>query len=64
LEYGFNELVKSGFRVIAFDQRGHHKSTIGKEGISSKTMVNDYKTVLEYFDVKDGILVGHSIRGF
>ncbi len=60
----FNELVKSGFRVIAFDQRGHHKSTIGKDGINSKSMANDYKTILEYFDVKDGILVGHSMGGF
>ena len=60
----FNELVKSGFRVIAFDQRGHDKSTIGKDGVSSKSMANDYKTILEYFDVKDGILVGHSMGGF
>ena len=60
----FNELVKSGFRVIAFDQRGHQKSTIGKDGINSKSMANDYKTVLEYFDVKDGTLVGHSMGGF
>jgi non-heme chloroperoxidase len=60
----FNELVKSGFRVIAFDQRGHDKSTIGKEGINSKAMANDYKTILEHFDVKGGILVGHSMGGF
>jgi non-heme chloroperoxidase len=60
----FNELVKSGFRVIAFDQRGHSKSTIGTDGISSKSMANDYKTILEHFDVKDGILVGHSMGGF
>ena len=60
----FNELVKSGFRVIAFDQRGHDKSTIGKDGVSSKSMANDYKTILEHFDVKDGILVGHSMGGF
>lgn len=60
----FNELVKSGFRVIAFDQRGHDKSTIGTDGVSSKSMANDYKTILEYFDVKDGILVGHSMGGF
>jgi non-heme chloroperoxidase len=60
----FNELVKSGFRVIAFDQRGHDKSTIGKDGINSKAMANDYKTILEHFDVKDGILVGHSMGGF
>lgn len=60
----FNELVKNGFRVIAFDQRGHSKTTIGKDGVSSKSMSNDYKTILEHFDVKDGILVGHSMGGF
>jgi non-heme chloroperoxidase len=60
----FNELVKSGFRVIAFDQRGHDKSTIGTDGVNSKAMANDYRTVLEHFDVKDGILVGHSMGGF
>lgn len=60
----FNELMKSGFRVIAFDQRGHYKSTIGKDGINSKSMANDYKTILEHFDVRDGMLVGHSMGGF
>ena len=60
----FNQLVKEGFRVIAFEQRGHNKSSVGKDGISSTAMASDYKTVLEHFDVKDAVLVGHSMGGF
>lgn len=57
-------LVAAGYRVIAFDLRSHGKSTMGKDGISSQSMASDYKVVLEHFDVRDGILVGHSTGGF
>lgn len=58
-------LQKGGYRLIAFDLRGHGKSaTIGYAGIGSAQMAGDYKTVLEYFDVRDAILVGHSTGGF
>jgi non-heme chloroperoxidase len=60
----FNQLVADGYRVIAFEQRGHYKSTIGTEGVNSKAMASDYKTILDYFDVKEGVLVGHSMGGF
>jgi non-heme chloroperoxidase len=60
----FNQLVQEGYHVIAFEQRGHHKSTIGTEGINSRAMASDYNTVLAYFDVKDAVLVGHSMGGF
>ncbi|MEL6671598.1 MAG: alpha/beta hydrolase [Bacteroidota bacterium] len=59
-----DQLVKEGFRIIAFDQRGHTDSTIGTEGIGSQQMAAAYKSVLEHFDVQDGILVGHSMGGF
>jgi pimeloyl-ACP methyl ester carboxylesterase len=58
------ELVKRNFRVIAFDQRGHGESSIGKDGVGSRQMSEDYLAVLRAFDVKDGILVGHSMGGF
>jgi non-heme chloroperoxidase len=57
-------LVDEGYRVIAFDQRGHGKTNIGSEGVGSKQMASDYKAVLEYFNVEDGVLVGHSMGGF
>ncbi len=60
----FEQLVKDGFHVITFDQRGHTKSSIGKDGISSTSMASDYKTILEYYDVNNGVLVGHSMGGF
>lgn len=57
-------LVDQGFTVIAFDQRGHGRSTIGAEGIGSLQMASDYGAILEAYDVQRGVLVGHSMGGF
>ena len=71
--YGFNHLEwniiverlnQLGYRTIVFDQRGHGQSTIGQEGISSSAMASDYKNLVEHFDLKEAILVGHSMGGF
>jgi pimeloyl-ACP methyl ester carboxylesterase len=66
LEWNFvwEELQAKGFRVIAFDQRGHGRSTLGAEGIGSGPMADDLAAVLEHFGVEDGVLVGHSMGGF
>ena len=60
----WDALLARGHRVIAFDQRGHGRSTIGSAGIGSEPMAADYAAVLEHFDVHDGVLVGHSMGGF
>lgn len=60
----WDQLLERGFRVIAFDQRGHGKSTIGSDGISSESMAGDYLAVLENYDVRNGILLAHSMGGF
>ncbi|WP_231971467.1 alpha/beta fold hydrolase [Mycobacterium sp. E3198] len=60
----WEELQARGFRVIAFDQRGHGRSTLGSDGIGSQPMAADLAAVLEHFDVRDGVLVGHSMGGF
>ncbi len=57
-------LNQLNYRTIVFDQRGHGKSTIGQEGISSSSMASDYKNLIEYFNLEDCILVGHSMGGF
>jgi pimeloyl-ACP methyl ester carboxylesterase len=57
-------LVALGYRVILFDQRGHGRSSIGNDGISSAAMAADYQAVLEFYDVRNAILVGHSMGGF
>ena len=53
-----------GYKTIVFDQRGHGKSTIGKNGISSASMASDYHTIITHFGLKDVILLGHSMGGF
>ena len=60
----WDQLLARGYRVIAFDQRGHGRSTLGSDGIGSRLMGDDVAAVLEHFDVRDGVLVGHSMGGF
>ena len=60
----WDELQARGFRVIAFDQRGHGQSTLGSDGIGSEPMAADLAAVLQHFDVHDGVLVAHSMGGF
>jgi len=57
-------LTKMNYKTIVFDQRGHGKSTIGKDGISSSAMASDYKNLIQYFNLENCILVGHSMGGF
>ena len=71
--YGFSQIEWNvivarlnalNYRTIVFDQRGHGKSSIGKDGISSSSMASDYKNLIEFFDLENCILVGHSMGGF
>jgi pimeloyl-ACP methyl ester carboxylesterase len=57
-------LRDEGYNLIAFDQRGHGKSSIGSAGLSAAALADDYKAVLDHFDVQQAILVGHSMGGF
>lgn len=57
-------LLARGYRVVAFDQRGHGASTIGSDGISTESMAGDYLAVLEAVDAHDAILLAHSMGGF
>jgi pimeloyl-ACP methyl ester carboxylesterase len=59
-----SELADRGMRVVTFDQRGHGKSNIGRDGIGSAQMVGDYLAVLDRHEVRNGVMVGHSMGGF
>lgn len=59
----WSRLIDAGFRVIAFDHRGHGLSTIGNDGVRASVMADDMLEVLEHFDVRDGVVVGHSLGG-
>ena len=60
----YTDLARRGYRVIAFDQRGHGQSTIGRDGIGSAQMAGDYLAIFQSLDVRDAVLVGHSMGGF
>ncbi|MBM3674667.1 MAG: alpha/beta fold hydrolase [Actinobacteria bacterium] len=52
-----------GFRVLAFDHRGHGASIVGEHGYTLDTLAWDVRTVLEGLDLRDAVVVGHSLGG-
>ena len=59
----FAELPDAGVRTIAFDHRGHGESLVGSTGHSVENLAADVRSVLETLDVRDAVLVGHSMGG-
>jgi pimeloyl-ACP methyl ester carboxylesterase len=59
----FVSFPAAGFRAIAFDSRGHGESSVGDTGHSLDNLADDLRTVLEALDVRDAVLVGHSMGG-
>jgi non-heme chloroperoxidase len=60
----WTQLLELGCHCVAFDLRGHGRSTIGVDGIGSTQMAGDYHAVLTELDIQDAVLVGHSTGGF
>jgi len=59
----FRDLPDRGVRVLAFDHRGHGESTLGSSGHSIANLASDMRVVLDGLDLRDAILVGHSMGG-
>jgi non-heme chloroperoxidase len=59
----FDSFPAAGFRAVAFDARGHGQSSTGESGHSIANLGEDIRTVLEALDLRDAILVGHSMGG-
>jgi len=59
----FRSIPEEGFRVVAYDARGHGASAVGASGHSLGNFADDLRTVLETLDLRDAILVGHSMGG-
>jgi len=55
--------LAGGHRVIAWNQRGCGGSTAGRGGYGLDRLVDDLLAVLEQLDVRDAVLVGHSVAG-
>ncbi len=52
-----------GYRVIAFDRRGHGRSTQTDAGNDMDTYVDDVLQLTAHLDLKDAIHIGHSTGG-
>jgi pimeloyl-ACP methyl ester carboxylesterase len=59
----FASFPAAGFRAVAFDSRGHGESRAGDTGHSLDNLADDLRTVLEALDLRDVVLVGHSMGG-
>jgi non-heme chloroperoxidase len=56
-------LLAAGHRVIAYDLRGHGRSTLGRSGFGVQAYAKDLAAVLDHFDVRRGVVVAHSAGG-
>lgn len=56
-------LLADRYRVMAMDVRGHGRSVAGDGGFGRKIAARDVATVVEHFDLRDAIIVGHSMGG-
>lgn len=52
-----------GFRVIAHDRRGHGRSSQTWDGNDMDTYADDLAQLLDYLDVHNAVLIGHSTGG-
>jgi non-heme chloroperoxidase len=56
-------LLEQGYRVIAHDRRGHGRSSQTFENNTMDRYADDLAELIEYLDLKNVVLVGHSTGG-
>ncbi|WP_243360068.1 alpha/beta fold hydrolase [Fundidesulfovibrio terrae] len=56
-------LGERGYRVVAHDRRGHGRSDQTWNGNDMDTYADDLAGLIEFLDLKDAVLVGHSTGG-
>lgn len=56
-------MLADRYRVLAMDVRGHGRSRAGSDGFGRKVAARDVAAVVEHFDLRDAIIVGHSMGG-
>ncbi|MDH6137417.1 non-heme chloroperoxidase [Kitasatospora sp. MAA4] len=52
-----------GYRCIALDRRGHGRSERSSTGYDLDTTADDLAALIEHLDLRDAVLVGHSMGG-
>ena len=56
-------LARNGLRAVAYDRRGHGQSSKPESGYDYDALAADLATLLERLDLRDVVLVGHSMGG-
>ena len=54
-------LLEAGHRVITYDRRGFGESSYPATGYDYDTFAADLKTVIDTLDLRDAVIVGHSM---
>ena len=62
-QYQMTPMASQGFRCVAYDRRGHGRSTQPAHGYDYDTLADDLSTVIEQLDLHEVTLVGHSMAG-
>jgi pimeloyl-ACP methyl ester carboxylesterase len=57
-------LLDAGVSVVALDLRGHGRSTLGSERVSTRRLADDLAEVLDVLDLRRVVLAGHSLGGY
>jgi non-heme chloroperoxidase len=60
-QYQMNYLVARGMRTVAYDRRGHGRSSDPGGDYDFDVLAHDLAELIEQFDLKDVALVGHSM---
>ncbi|MCC6382531.1 MAG: alpha/beta hydrolase [Dehalococcoidia bacterium] len=55
--------LAAGHRVVAYDQRGHGRSSAPSSGYRPRTLANDLAALLKRIDLPPVVAVGHSLGG-
>ncbi|BAN25278.1 alpha/beta fold hydrolase [Caballeronia insecticola] len=61
--YQMLPLVRQGFRCVAYDRRGHGRSSDAGGGYDYDTLANDLAAVIDALDLSGVTLVGYSMGG-
>ncbi len=60
-QYQMNQMTNQGLRCIAYDRRGHGRSSQPGQGYDYDTLADDLAIVMDQLDLRDATLVSHSM---
>ena len=58
-----SQVVASRYRVLLYDQRGHGRSSMPRNGYTPSRMAEDLQCLLDHLAVECAVIVGHSFGG-